>query len=199
MKLQIALDMQSLDRCIELLDEVREYVDILEPGKLLRYYGIKNLLPLLRARYPEKTITADLKLVKAMAGESQIAFEYGADRVVCCSLGPDKEIKEAIEAANKSGHQIVTGLLQENWKERIPELYQLKPHVISVGTLPEMMRFTKEYCKECQISFEGGVTVDNIEEIASYKPDIIIVGKGIWKQSDPKKAAKAIKEVINRY
>ena len=199
MKLQIALDMASLDRCIEMLDDIREYVDILEPGKLLRYYGIKNLLPLLRARYPEKTITADLKLVKAMEGESQMAFEYGANRAVCCSLGPDWEIEAAIKAASRSGHEIVAGLLQENWKERIPELYNLRPHVISVGALPEMMEYTRELCKDCLISVEGGVTVNNIEKIASYRPDIVIVGKGIWKQPDPKEAARKIKEVINRY
>ena len=50
-----------------------------------------------------------------------------------------------------------------------------------------------------KIAIAGGINLETIEEIAKYKPGIIIVGGAITNAKDPVAVAKKMKEIMGKY
>ena len=66
MKLQVALDVETLERARELIDQVKDYADIIELGtSFMGTYGYR-LVETIRKEYPEIQILADVKIVDCL-------------------------------------------------------------------------------------------------------------------------------------
>ena len=82
MKLQLALDDLSLEQAIALAERVRDYIDIIEAGTPLIYgYGMEAVRAL-KARFPEKQVLADMKIMDSGAWETEEAMAAGAEAFV---------------------------------------------------------------------------------------------------------------------
>ena len=99
MKLQIALDTLTLKECIELLDETKDYIDIVEVGTpFIIEKGMKPVKKFSK-RYKDLEILADTKIMDAGELEAEIAFKAGADIVTVLGVTHDETVQGALKAA----------------------------------------------------------------------------------------------------
>ncbi len=52
---------------------------------------------------------------------------------------------------------------------------------------------------EIPIQVDGGIKLDNLEEIIQDGADIIVMGSGIYKEKDPSEVIKTIKSLVKKY
>jgi len=205
MKLQIALDTLTLKECIELLDETKDYIDIVEVGTpFIIEKGMKPVKKFSK-RYKELEILADTKIMDAGELEAEIAFKAGADIVTVLGVTHDETVQGALKAAKKYGGKIMIDMIGvNNIEERAKELEDMGVDYICVHTafdiqstghnpLEELKRVNKVITKS-KTAVAGGVKLETVDEIVSEGVDVVVVGGAISNASDRVLAAKQIKE-----
>ena len=111
MKLQLALDDLSLEAAIALVARVREHVDIIEAGTPLIYgYGMEAVRAL-KARFPEKQVLADMKIMDSGAWETEEAMTAGADYVTVLGVSEDATVRNCLETATRYGREVVVDMI----------------------------------------------------------------------------------------
>ena len=133
MKLQIALDAITLEKAVELVQEARDYVDILEIGTpMVIEYGMLAVRTM-RENFPEKEILADLKIMDGGKYEANQAFNAGADYITVLGVTDNLTIKGCVEAANECGKEIVVDMIcVDDLAGRVKELEALGAHGVAV-------------------------------------------------------------------
>ena len=87
MKLQVALDLLTIEDALELAGKVAEHVDIIELGTpLIKAEGLSAVTAIKEA-HPTKIVFADMKTMDAGELEADIAFKAGADLVSVLGTG----------------------------------------------------------------------------------------------------------------
>ncbi len=93
MKLQLALDIFNLDEALGLAEKLKEYIDIIEIGTpFVLEYGMEAVRQFC-AKFPDKKILADTKIMDAGELESAAAFKAGADYVTVLAVTDIATIK----------------------------------------------------------------------------------------------------------
>lgn len=111
MKLQVAMDVATLDEALVLSRQVAEYVDIIELGTpLIKHEGVAAISAL-KSAYPDKIIFADMKTADAGELEADIAFNAGADLVTVMGAADDDTIKGAVASARNHGKGVVADMI----------------------------------------------------------------------------------------
>ena len=126
MKLQISVDLISLEQALILLKEVAPYVDIIEAGTpLIKQEGLQ-VVRVFKQTYPDKLIFADLKTMDAGELEADLAFQAGADITTVLAVANDATITGAIASAQKYGKTVTADMIGvQNRLQRAMELKQL--------------------------------------------------------------------------
>ena len=208
MKLQIALDDLTLEQALDLMDKVRDHVDIIEIGTPLVYRCGMEAVRVMKERYPDKEVLADMKIMDAGAYEAEEAFEVGADYVTVLGVTDDLTIRGCIETAEKYGREIVVDMIcVSDMPSRIAVLEALGVHGLAVHTGTDQqaagrtplddLRLMSACAKKAKISVAGGIKPSTIPDYAAYRPEVMIVGGGICHAEDPVAAAKEIYEMIH--
>ena len=203
MKLQLALDDLSLEEAIALVARVREHIDIIEAGTPLIYgYGMEAVRAL-KARFPEKQVLADMKIMDSGAWETEEAMAAGADYVTVLGVSEDATVRNCLETAGKYGRAVVADMIcVPDLPGRIRQLEALGVQGLAVHTgvdqqaagrtpLDDLRRMTA-CAQRAKISVAGGIRPDTVAEYAAYRPEVVIVGGGILHAPDPVAAAAAI-------
>lgn len=206
-KLQIALDVKSLEESIEILKECEEYIDIIEFGTPLVYkYGSEGIKKL-KETFKDKKILADFKIMDAGAFETKIALDAGADIVTVLAVSDNQTIEDSLEEVKKAGKELLVDLIcVDNLEERVKYLESIGVDYICVHTgadtqkkgatpLDDLIK-VKSLVKNTKVSVAGGVKLETLEEINAQNPDVIIVGGGLVNSSTPKETAMKMKEMI---
>ena len=123
--LQLALEFVDLDRAIRVAEEsVKGGADWLEAGTpLIKSEGLEAVTKL-KAKFPDKLIVADMKVMDAGRIEVESAAKAGADLIECLGVAPDATIRECIKAARNYGAKIVVDTIGiKNVSKRAPFLY----------------------------------------------------------------------------
>lgn len=206
-ELQIALDTKSLEESIELVENIYDYVDIIELGTPLVYkYGSSGIRKL-KDTFKDKKILADFKIMDAGALETKIALDSGADIVSVLAVSDNKTILDALDEVKKAGKELLCDLIcVENLQQRVEYLDKIGVDYICVhiGTDVQTKNITplndlievKKIVKNSKISVAGGIKLETIDEILEQQPDVIIVGGGILNAKDPVNVARQMKEKI---
>ncbi|MBQ6595449.1 MAG: 3-hexulose-6-phosphate synthase [Clostridia bacterium] len=208
MKLQIALDDLTLEQALDLMDKVRDHVDIIEIGTPLVYRCGMEAVRVMKERYPDKEVLADMKIMDAGAYEAEEAFEVGADYVTVLGVTDDLTIRGCIETAEKYGREIVVDMIcVSDMPSRIAVLEALGVHGLAVHTGTDQqaagrtplddLRLMSACAKKAKISVAGGIKPSTIPDYAAYRPEVMIVGGGICHAEDPVAAVKEIYEMIH--
>ena len=206
MKLQLALDRLTEHECFRLVEEVEEYIDIIEIGTgVIKEYGMA-IVKEMRARYPDKLILSDMKTCDAGRHEAYQAFKAGSDIMTVMALASDLTIKDTLQAGEEMGTQVMVDLLEVRSKDRITELEQLGVSLVSLhvgkdkqsegGFTTDLFSLVKE--SSFKIAVAGGINLESLFEIVQEEPDIIIVGSAITAAAHPKIVAKEMKRLISR-
>lgn len=203
MKLQIALDDLTLESALELVEKIREYVDIIEIGTPFVYeYGMQAVR-VMKEHFPDKEILADMKIMDAGYYEAEEAFKAGADYVTVLGVTDNLTIKGCKECAEKYGKEIVVDMIcVENMGERIAKLEEIGVHGLAVHTGTDQqaagrtplddLKVMAAAVQKAKISVAGGIKAETVCSYAAYGPEVMIVGGGICHAEDPVAAAKEI-------
>ena len=208
MKLQIALDMVTMEQAVDILDDVHEIVDIVEVGTpwIIRD-GLKSVSELKR-RYPRLEVLADLKIMDAGRHEAKSAFAAGADIVTVMGVGYDETISGAIGAAGEHGGKIMVDLLATgNPAARARQVQELGADYVCVHTafdiqasndpLSELIDVSRSV-DTAGIAVAGGVKLATLPGIVKHNPAIVIVGGALTNLKPPalRETAAKMKEIL---
>jgi len=206
MKLQVAMDLLTVEDALELAGKVAEYVDIIELGTpLIKAAGL-GAVTAVKEAHPNKTVFADMKTMDAGELEADIAFKAGADLVSVLGSADDSTIAGAVKAAQAHGKGIVVDLIGvANKVTRAKEARALGADFIKFQAgLDEQAQPGYDLTgllkagEEARVPFSvaGGVKLSTIEAVQRAGADVAVAGGAIYAAADPALAAKELRAAI---
>ncbi|WP_416429738.1 orotidine 5'-phosphate decarboxylase / HUMPS family protein [Paenarthrobacter nicotinovorans] len=206
MKLQVAIDVPSMESALQLVTKVAEFVDIVALGAHLLQSSGLNVLSVVKEAYPDRLVLADLMALGGDGREVSSFFAAGADIVSVPGAADDSAIAGAVEAAAFRSKSVVVDLLGVKDKVvRAKEAHRLGANYVSFHA-GVAERSTPDYemngllraGKESLVPFAvaGGVSLSNIEAVQRACADIAVVGRAICTADDPASAAQRIRNSI---
>ncbi|MFB8422507.1 3-hexulose-6-phosphate synthase [Priestia megaterium] len=209
MELQLALDLVNISEAKEVVQEVQEYIDIVEIGTpVVINEGLKAVKEIKEA-FPSLKVLADLKIMDAGAYEVMKASEAGASIITILGATDDSTIKGAVEEAKKQGTQILVDMINvKNLEQRAKEVDALAVDYICVhtgydlqaeGETPfEQLQTIKRVVKNAKTAVAGGIKLNTLPEVVQSQPDLVIVGGGITSEKDKRNVAEEMKKVVKQ-
>jgi len=206
-KLQVAIDLLTIEDALALAAKVAPYVDIIELGTPL----IKNMgsavITAMKNAHPEKIVFADLKTADAGELEADIAFKAGADLVTVMGAAGNATIIGAVKAAKAHGKGVVVDTIgYPDRVKRAKEVIELGVEFVELHAgLDE--QWTEGYSIQVLIdeaaragvpvSIAGGVNLENITAVIKSGVKVAVAGAAIYGAEDPAAAAKALRDAID--
>ncbi|MGO4237032.1 3-hexulose-6-phosphate synthase [Pseudarthrobacter sp. YAF2] len=207
MKLQVAIDLLTVEDALELAGKVAEYVDIIELGTpLIKAAGLSAVTAIKEA-HPDKLVFADMKTMDAGELEADIAFKAGADLVTVLGSADDSTIAGAVEAAKAHSKGVVVDLIGVADKAtRAREVRALGAKFVEMHAgldeqakpgfdLNGLLRAGEE--SQVPFSVAGGVNVSTIAAVQAAGAEVAVAGGAIYGAADPALAAKELRAAIN--
>jgi len=206
--LQIALDIPSLERTKEIVNELPESDRIiLEVGTpLLKKYGVKVVREL-REIARDTFIVADLKTLDVGRVEVDLAFEETADAVVASGLAAAEILNGFIYEAKRLGIYAVVDMMEvEDPVKKLRSLRQFPDIVMlhraidveqaGVHHRMELIKGLRQTFPQEKflIAIAGGITPETALEALKSGADIVIAGRYITQSRDVKRAAREFLE-----
>ena len=206
MKLQVAMDVLTIEDALELAGQVAEYVDIIELGTpLIKAAGL-SAVTAVKAAHPDKIVFADMKTMDAGELEADIAFKAGADLVTVLGTADDSTIAGAVKAAKAHNKGTVVDLIGVADKvTRAKEARALGAKFVEMHAgldeqaqpgydLSVLLRAGEE--ARVPFSVAGGVNLTTIEAVQRAGADVAVAGGAIYGAADPALAAKELRAAI---
>ncbi|GAX38307.1 3-hexulose-6-phosphate synthase [Nodularia sp. NIES-3585] len=209
MKLQVSVDLLSLEQAMNLLKEVYPYVDIIEAGTpLIKQEGLK-VVEAFKKYFPDKLIFADMKTMDAGGLEAEMAFKAGADFTTVLAVSNDNTIAGAITAARKYGKYVTADMISV--PDRVSRARQLQnlgvdylelhcgldeqAHHLCASTVNELTAIRNAI--SISLSAAGGINEKTIQEVEAAGANVAAVGAAIYSAKSPAEAARRLQEKIN--
>ncbi len=203
MILQVALDLTDIEQAISIAEKAaRGGAHWLEVGTpLIKKEGMRAV-ELLKRRFPDRKIVADLKTMDTGALEVEMAARHGADVVSILGVADDKTILDAVDVARRYGIRVMVDLIGVKDKvKRAKELERMGVHYILVHTgideqvqgktpLEDLEKVVKAV--KVPVAVAGGLNLQTIPKVVELGATIIIVGGAITKAKDPEDVTRKI-------
>jgi 3-hexulose-6-phosphate synthase len=206
MKLQVSIDLLSLEQAMNLLQEVAVYIDVIEAGTpLIKQEGLK-VVETFKRHFPDKQIFADMKTMDAGELEAEMAFKAGADFTTILAVSNDATITGALTAARKYGTTVCVDLIGVPDRiERALELEKLgvsfvelhsglDEQALGVSGLSGLESFKSNVA--IPFSVAGGINENTILQVAAAGANTVAVGAAIYANSAPGEVARRLREKI---
>lgn len=208
MKLQVALDCFDLSRALKILEQIHEYVDIAEIGTPLMYAAGAAGVREVKKAFPKLWVLADMKIMDGGEPISSIAYEAGADIVTVCGATNDNTISGVVGAAKRFGKMCFVDLISvDDVEKRAGEADALGADFVSVHTSYDMLqsvatpledlKILKRVLKNAKPAISGGINLDNVDDIISIGPEVVIAGSAMVNAKEPAGAARAFRGKID--
>ena len=211
-KLQLALDLGSLDEALNIAREIEKYIDIIEIGTpLIKKYGIESVR-VARKAFDKAILLADMKTMDGGVFEAEIAFEAGADLTTVMACADYNTIQNVINIAKNYKKKVMVDMLgyQLGIKDFESKLVFLDYNADDIILLTHLSFDKRKNITEIMIDLKliqeinkfkhavaGGVDLEVIKRIIDYEPSIIVVGSSITKALDPLTVVKDFRKVIS--
>ncbi|WP_413250068.1 3-hexulose-6-phosphate synthase [Sinomonas flava] len=206
MKLQVAMDVLTIDEALELASQVAEHVDIIELGTPLVKNAGLSAVTAVKEAHPTKVVFADLKTMDAGELEAELAFKAGADLVSVLGSADDSTIAGAVKAARAHNKGVVVDLIGVQDKvTRAQEARQLGAKYVEFHAgLDEQAKpgydlsvlLTAGELARVPFSVAGGVNATTIGSVQRAGADVAVAGGSIYGAEDPAEAARQLKAAI---
>ena len=208
MKLQIALDTLTLDECIELLSQTKDFVDIAEIGTPFIIESGMEPVRVLKKLFPEIEILADAKIMDAGEYEAAACFKAGADIVTVLGVSHNETIEGVVSSAKKFNKKVMVDMIAVNdIATRAVELDEMGVDYICVHTAFDVqmtgqnplaeLKIVNGVIKNAKSAVAGGVKLATIDEIVKEGAEIVVVGGAISNAENRNDMAKQIRERMN--
>ncbi|MFW5687045.1 MAG: 3-hexulose-6-phosphate synthase [Halanaerobium sp.] len=204
-KLQLAVDLSDLKSTLKLLQELGEYIDIIELGTPLIISEGLSIVPIVKELYPKKIVFADLKIMDGGDMISELAFQKGADMISVLAAANDSTIRAAVEKAKTYNKMILVDMCAvKDIKARTEAVKILNPDYICVHRATDMQSGGEDPLAELkQIenikikkAVAGGIDLNNFRADAESSAETIIVGSAIYQSNNPLEIAKKMKKIL---
>ncbi|GBF75985.1 3-hexulose-6-phosphate synthase [Paenibacillus sp. 598K] len=207
MKLQLALDLVNIPEALALVEQVEEYIDVVEIGTPVVINEGLHAVKAIKDRFPALEVLADLKIMDAGAYEVMKASEAGADIITVLGVSDDTTIAGAVAEARERGKQIMVDMINvPNLEQRAREIDALGVDYICVhagydhqaagkNSFAEL-RTIKGVVEQAKTAVAGGIKLETIEEVIAAEPDLVIVGGGITGVDDRPAVAAAMQRLV---
>ncbi|MCW4628812.1 MULTISPECIES: 3-keto-L-gulonate-6-phosphate decarboxylase UlaD [Marinomonas] len=104
--LQVALDATDIQTAMASVENIADYVDVIEIGTILAFaHGVKSVT-LLREKYPQHVIVCDMKITDASAILTKMALAAGANWVTVSAAAHIETIRAAYKVAEECSGEI---------------------------------------------------------------------------------------------
>jgi 3-hexulose-6-phosphate synthase len=206
-KLQVAIDLLSIDDAIALAKKVAPYIDIIELGTpLVKSVGVSGITAMKEA-FPDKLVLADFKTADAGELEADMAFKAGADYVTILGTSSDSTIVGAVKAAKAHGKAVVIDTI--GVKDRVKRAQEVTALGVEFVELHSGLDEQAEEGYSIQVlideasragvpvSIAGGVNKDSIKAVKDAGVVVAVAGGAIYSAEDPAQAAKELYEILN--
>ena len=209
-RLQLALDLTDLSDAVAAARAAAPAIDIIEAGTLLCLAEGMPAVRRLRGAHPEKTIVADIRIVRAGGKLAQIAFAGGADWVTVVGEAPDETIAAAAAVAAEHGGEVQIEL-PDAWTADQARAWRglgigqvILHNTAEVGavggswaaaTLDAVRRLTDF---GFAVTVTGGIEPAAVARFAGVPVAIFIAGRAIAGAADPLAAARDMQTAIDR-
>ena len=203
MKIQLAIDRVSIEKAVEIVDETKDYVDIIEVGtSLIKDFGMDSLRNI-RAKYKNKCILADMKTIDEGEYEFKAAFENGADIATAMGAASIETLDICYYTAKKYNKVMMIDMLQLS-DEKIRQLGKYQDAIFCIHTpsdnkadnIGQKIENTKKLLPNVKhLAIAGGINIDNIDQVKEI--EIVILGSAVTKSIDIKEAAKKYHDYIS--
>lgn len=206
MKLQVAMDLLTIEDALELAGKVAEHVDIIELGTpLIKAAGLAAVTAIKEA-HPDKIVFADMKTMDAGELEADIAFKAGADLVSVLGSADDSTIAGAVKAAKAHNKGIVVDLI--GVADKVSRAKQAR----ALGA--EFVEFHAGLDEQAQPGYDlngllisgeeagvpfsvaGGVNLGTISAVQRAGADVAVAGGAIYGAADQARAAEELRAAI---
>lgn len=207
MKLQIAIDMVSSEKALQMADQIHDLIDIIEVGTPMIVREGMRAVRMIKEKYPDCVVLADTKIVDGGEIEATDAFEAGADIATVLGVADDETIKGVVKTARKFGKKTMADMICiTDIASRAEELDQLGIDYICVHTAIDVQSLGKNpyqdlalmmpLLKNAKAAVAGGVTLDAIPVLHKLQPEIIVAGGALTKKEDLRQAVDEMQTKI---
>lgn len=206
--LQAALDLFSMEETLAVLEQIGEYVDIIELGTPLMLAEGARVVKAVKEKYSQKIIFADIKVMDGGGVVPKSALDAGADMVSVLAASDDSTIRATIELARKYGAKVLADMCSvKDIAARAKEVEAMGPDYICVHVGYDIQATGVDPIEElrkldgikCDKAIAGGIKLDTFEAAVKSPADVIISGGGIYNQPDMRETARKMREIMNRY
>jgi 3-dehydro-L-gulonate-6-phosphate decarboxylase len=210
-QLQVALDYISLPPALVMAALVAPEVDIIEIGTPLCKAAGLEAIHGIREICPDKLILADFKTPDVGGIEATMAFDAGADMITVIGGAAIATVEQAYSVARERGKEMLmelTGVRDilaraTEWRKiGIDRLvYHREWDAQSAGRL--WRQEDKDIIRQLidmgyKVTVTGGLTLELLPFFADLPVSILICGRSIREQPDPRLAAREIRLAIAR-
>jgi len=206
MKLQLSLDFIELEDAFKLLNDISEYVDLIEIGTPFLINNGARVIDLFKKKY-ENPVLADAKIIDGGYKEALKLFDFGADIITVLSHSSIKTVEDLSRAATERNKSFMIDLINDEIEsEKINSLEKLSPEYLCVHTANDLkdkknpfedLQRIKMIIKDTEVAVAGGLNLGNLPSIIELKPDLLIIGGAITNSDNPVKTIDEIKELMN--
>ena len=207
--LQLALDYISLPKAIVMASLVAPEVDIIEIGTPLCKAAGLDAIRSIREICPDKLILADFKAPDVGGLEASMAFDAGADMMTVIGGATLATVEQALTVARQRGKEMlmeltgVRDILERavEWREIGVEriVYHREWDAQSAGrqwTEADKDTIRRLIDMGFKLTVTGGLTLELLPFFADLPVSVLICGRGIREASDPRAAARAMRQAI---
>ncbi len=209
MKLQLSLDLVDLRQGLEIIQQTKDSIDIIEVGTPLALLEGVNALKTIKSQFPNLELLADYKIIDGGYYEASMAFDHGADIVTVLAAASDATINGSIRAAKDFGKEILVDLIRcAEIEEQLKRLDSLGADYVCVHTPIDdqdgnnspvaELKIARNVIQKSKLAIAGGLQIANLEQVLPYSPDIVIVGGGIVKSENMKETAAQAKNILEK-
>lgn len=208
-KIQLALDVRNVNEVIEVVNLVKDEVEIIEAGTVLCLSEGMESVKILKNLCPKNEVLADIRIMKAGKVLSELVFDSGADIVTVISDATDETllaVKDVCDKRNKKMQIELNEKLEEEkiklWKKlnikdlivhRMSELVDATSSS-TMGILKVLEKLTEE---GFNILITGGIKEDEVALFKDYNISTFIIGRTITKAQDPLQVVRNFKKQID--
>ena len=209
-KLQIALDVTSLDQALSILKTpgLGDAVDIIEAGTVLLAAEGQKAVKVLREAYPHKTLVADFKIADAINTIGAMFFGNGANLITVIAAADIVTMSNAKVLADKYSQEVQIELyghwdeaLAKQWKSTGIQhiIYHHSRDAAKPWDDTDLQRIKLLVDLGYKVSVTGGLNPEHIHLFKAFPVYSFIIGCSLYEANDPKGMALAFQNEINRH
>lgn len=205
--LQAALDLFDTQTTLSVLDQVGEYIDIIEIGTPLCLSTGMSTVTEVKKRFSDKIVFADVKIMDGGGIIGKMAFDAGADMVSVMAVAQDSTLRATIECARSYSRKVLVDMCAvKDMEGRARQIEAMGPDFIcchvgydiqksGVDPITELRRLDGVAIPK---AIAGGIRMETFQAAVDSSADVIIVGGGLYNHKNMRELAQAMRKILDK-